>query len=196
MERIGNCRDGIVHGTRFLLPVVRGISFMTISLCAAGAIAAGVSGCTGGQRTEASELPRLRPATVSSTATRSVTPPKETAPVEILRAINPAIPVYAGAEFRADLKRLKRDLDSGGRTYLGQYRGFSPPKAYPPAHQQWRTMQINLGSAMQDPFIPDEGKPLDRNVLLQISESESGPATVIRYVITPRPIDTAQVIVQ
>ena len=81
-------------------------------------------------------------------------------------------------------------------TYLGQYRGFSPPKAYPPAHQQWRTMQINLGSAMQDPFIPDEGKPLERNVLLQISESESGPATVIRYVITPRPVDAAQVIVQ
>ena len=86
MERIGDRRDGIVHGTRFLLPVVRGIRFMTISLCAAGAIAAGVSACTGGQRTEAGELPRLRPATASSTATRSVIPPKETAPVEILRA--------------------------------------------------------------------------------------------------------------
>jgi hypothetical protein len=57
-------------------------------------------------------------------------------------------------------------------------------------------MQINLGTAMRDPFIPEEGRSLERNVLLQISESEGDAATVIRYIITPRALDMPQVVVQ
>ncbi|MGK2858085.1 MAG: hypothetical protein ACSLFQ_12855 [Thermoanaerobaculia bacterium] len=179
-------------------------------------MALGLSGCTGGQRSEAGEVPRIRAATASAA---SIPQPKQPSVRESLDTIDPAIPVYAGAEFRADLTLhdaagIRDQFGAPAEvytltstdpfpmvwhyyvTYLGQYRGFEPPKPYPPANQQWRTMQINLASAMQDPFIPEEGRRLGRNVLLQISEIESGQATVIRYVITPRAVDAPQVVVQ
>jgi hypothetical protein len=199
---------------------VRGRLHNSILLCATAALAFGVAGCTGGQRTEAGELPRVRPATAASTKTApAVVMPKQPSPAEALRSIHPDIPVYASAQFRPDLTLhdeagIRSQFGSPAEvytltstdsfpmvwhyyvTYLGQYRGFAPPKAYPPARQQWRTMQINLGTAMRDPFIPDTGRPLERNLLLQISESEGDAATVIRYIVTPRAIDAPQVVVQ
>lgn len=219
MKRTANGLVGIGHGTCFLLSVVRGLRLPTIYLCMATATAIGMAGCTGGQRTEAGELPKIRPATAVAASPNATSQPRQPTASESLHAIHPAIPVYAGAQFRPDLTLhdaagIREQFGAPAEvytltstdsfpmvwhyyvTYLGQYRGFAPPKPYPPAHQQWRTMQINLGSAMQDPFIPEEGRPLDRNVLLQITESESGPATVIRYVITPGAIDAPQVVVQ
>lgn len=216
MEPFGHRRDGIAEGALFLLSLVRGLRLSTVYLCAAGAVALGLSGCTGGQRSEAGEIPKIRPATATAV---SIPQPKQPSVRESLHAINPAIPVYAGAEFRADLTLhdaagIRDQFGAPAEvytltstdpfpmvwhyyvTYLGQYRGFAPPKAYPPANQQWRTMQINLASAMQDPFIPEEGRPFGRTVLLQISEIESGQATMIRYVITPRAVDVPQLVVQ
>jgi hypothetical protein len=178
-----------------------------------------VAACTGGQRTEAGEVPKIRPATRTAASITPVATPKQPTPAEALHAIHPDIPVYASAQFRPDLTLHDEagirqqfgspaevyTLTSGDSfpmvwhyyvTYLGQYRGFRQPKPYPSARQQWRTMQINLGTAMRDPFIPDEGRPLERNVLLQISESEGDAATVIRYIITPRALDMPQVVVQ
>lgn len=219
MKRAESRRAGIARGTLFLLPLVRGLRLPTIYLCVAVATAFGVAGCTGGQRSEAGELPSIRPATAAATSVNITATPKQPTPGEKLRAIHPAIPVYAGAQFRPDLTLhdeagIREQFGAPAEvytltstdsfpmvwhyyvTYLGQYRAFAPPKPYPPAQQQWRTMQINLASAMQDPFIPDEERPLERNVLLQITESESGPVTVIRYVITPRALDMPQVVVQ
>ena len=219
MKLVESHRAGIAPGTLFLLPVVRGLRLPTIYLCVAIATAAGVAGCTGGQRSEAGEIPSIRAATTAAASTTNAAQPKQPTPGETLRAIHPAIPVYAGAQFRPDLTLhdetgIREQFGARAEvytltstdsfpmvwhyyvTYLGQYRAFAPPTAYPPAQQQWRTMQINLASAMQDPFIPDEGNPLGRNVLLQITESESGPVTVIRYVITPRALDMPQVVVQ
>ncbi len=39
---------------------------------------------------------------------------------------------------------------------------------------------------MQDPFIPgDTLKPGDRQITLQVAETEAAPKTVIRYIIMP-----------
>ena len=47
---------------------------------------------------------------------------------------------------------------------------------------------------MQDPFIPgDMLKPGDKQVTLQVAETEAEPKTVIRYVITQKPIASAEV---
>jgi hypothetical protein len=56
-------------------------------------------------------------------------------------------------------------------------------------------MQINLGTAMRDPFMPDPAGDLRKPVLLQLTESESSPHTVIRYIVTGGAVETAQVIV-
>ena len=48
---------------------------------------------------------------------------------------------------------------------------------------------MQLNQAMQDPFIPgDTLKPGDKQVTLQIAETEAEPKTVIRYIVTPQPI--------
>lgn len=132
-----------------------------------------------------------------------------------LGAISKAIPIYHGAHFNADLS--KRDEvqvrnqygpqakvytlatdDSFPQvfhyytTYLGQFRGFEPRDTYPPKQQQWRSLEVPLNQAMQDPFIPGQSlNPMGQQVILQIAETEAEPKTVIRYVVTPRGVAPA-----
>lgn len=132
-----------------------------------------------------------------------------------LAAINPAIPIYEGADFRDDLTRrdevtIRNRYGPGAEvytlasddsfpqvfhyytTYLAQFRGFPSQDTYPPSRKNWRTLEVKLNDAMQDPFIPGEG--LDRNgkqVTLQITETETEPKTVIRYIVTPKPATPA-----
>ena len=77
-------------------------------------------------------------------------------------------------------------------TYLAQFRAFPAQSPYPPEQQTWRTLEVQLNQAMQDPFIPgDMLKPDDKQVTLQVAETEAEPKTVIRYIVTPTPIATA-----
>jgi len=179
----------------------------TIALLATAILAAvfGLSSCTGGQQTHAGEFD------VAEADAHQPTPR------EALHALHPAIPVYAGAIFRNDLTaRDKREITSQfGEatevytlatndafpkvwhyyvTYLAQYRGFHPPRALPEEGRSWRTIQINLNTAMVDPFMPDPAGNLKQPVLLQLSESEGQPHTVIRYIVTGGTVETAQVI--
>jgi hypothetical protein len=46
---------------------------------------------------------------------------------------------------------------------------------------------VQLNQAMQDPFIPgDMLRVTDKQVMLQVAETEAEPKTVIRYIITPQ----------
>jgi hypothetical protein len=179
----------------------------TIVLLAAAALSAvlGLSSCTGGQQTEAGEFD------VAEATAHAPTPR------EAIRRIHPSIPVYAGASFREDLTardrmEITRQFGEPAEiytlatndafpkvwhyyvTYLGQYRGFQPPRALPNEGQSWRTIQINLATAMRDPFIPDPAGDLRQSILLQLSESDGEPHTVIRYIVTGGTVETAQVI--
>jgi hypothetical protein len=70
-------------------------------------------------------------------------------------------------------------------TYLAQFRAYPPQPPFPP-QQNWRTLEVQLNQAMQDPFIPgDTLKAQDKQVTLQVAETEAEPKTVIRYIITP-----------
>ena len=72
-------------------------------------------------------------------------------------------------------------------TYLAQFRAFPAQSPYP-APQTWRTLEVQLNQAMQDPFIPGEAlDPNGKQITLQIAETESEPKTVIRYIVTPGP---------
>lgn len=190
--------------------------FRSFSVLACGAIAIGFAGCTGGQRTEAGEITPIRAATPSAAtaATAAIQPS------QALHSIHPGIPVYSGAQFRPDLTvhdevEIRRQFGQPAEvytltasdsfpkvwhyyvTYLAQYRAFRPPKPFPPDNQSWRTMQVNLNTAMQDPFIPEDASGgLRKTVLLQISESESAPGTVIRYIITNTQVEAPQLVVQ
>lgn len=158
-------------------------------------------GCTGGSESSAAE--EKQPARHAE-----ATQPQVDARVE-LQQISDAIPVYAGAEYRDDL--TKRDLvmirnQYGPQaqvytlatdasfpqvyhyytTYLAQFRGFPARDTYPSQRQQWRTLEVKLNEAMQDPFIP--GRALTsgtKQVILQVAETEAEPRTVIRYIVTP-----------
>ncbi len=168
------------------------------------------AGCTGGKESNAAEeqLPKKNPIVVSQT-----TPPPAQAPaldpIQQLKSINHAIPVYAGAQFREDLTRHDEVMirnqygplaqvytmatnDSYPQvyhyytTYLAQFRAYPPQMPYPPEQQSWRTMDVNLNQAMQDPFIPgDTISTSGKQVTLQIAETEAEPKTVIRYIVTP-----------
>jgi hypothetical protein len=47
---------------------------------------------------------------------------------------------------------------------------------------------------MQDPFIPgDTLKAGDKQVTLQVAETEAEPKTVIRYIVTPEAISSAPI---
>jgi hypothetical protein len=171
-----------------------------ITLSAAVAL---LTGCTGGQEGSAAE--QERPAKKVEAATPQ--PPPVDARQQI-KSISKSIPIYAGAKYSEDLTRhdtvmvrnqygpnaevytLASD-DSYPQvyhyytTYLSQFRAFQPGPPYPP-QQQWRSLEVQLNDAMQDPFIPgDTIKAGDKQVLLQISETEAEPKTVIRYIVMP-----------
>jgi hypothetical protein len=160
--------------------------------------------CTGGTESKASEE---KPA-VSNEA---VAPKPVVHAQDALAAIHPAIPIYEGAEFREDLTRsdevtIRNRYGPGAAvytlasddsfpqvyhyytTYLSQFRAFPAPNPYPPSQKNWRTLEVQLNQAMQDPFIPGEALDLaGQQVILQVSETETQPKTVIRYIVTPRP---------
>ena len=160
-----------------------------------------LASCTGGSETTAAE---------STEPTREA--PVQQTPLNARRelgGINEAIPIYEGAQLREDLTRrdevmIRNKYGAGAQvftlatddsfpqvyhyytTYLAQFRAFPAQDTYPPEQQNWRTLEVNLNQAMQDPFIP--GEALDANgkqVTLQIAETEAEPRTVIRYIVTP-----------
>ena len=174
-----------------------------------------LTACTGGQEGKAAEEVAPRKNGITTTAPVATQPPQVDAKAA-LKSINAAIPIYAGAKYRDDLTRrdsvmIKNQYGPNAEvytlatddsfpqvyhyytTYLAQFRAF-PTQAPYPAAQTWRTLEVQLNQAMQDPFIPgDTLKPADRQVTLQVAETEAEPKTVIRYVITPRPIPSTEV---
>jgi len=173
------------------------------------------SGCTGGQEGSAAEeqQPKKNPIQ-SENGPATVTQPQPATPLDArkeLKTISAAIPVYANAQYRDDLTRrdsvmIKNQYGQQAQvltlatddsypqvyhyytTYLAQFRAYPPPQPFPP-QQQWRTLEVHLNDAMRDPFIPgDTLKTTDKQVTLQIAETEAEPKTVIRYIITPQPI--------
>ncbi len=161
------------------------------------------SGCTGG--TESNAAGEQAPPREAPEAARNVDPQ------QAIAGINDAIPLYTGAQYRDDLTRRDEAMirnkygqtaqvytlatdDSFPQvyhfytTYLAQFRGFPAQETYPPEQKNWRTLEVHLNQAMQDPFIP--GRALDphgKQVTLQIAETEAEPRTVIRYIVTDRP---------
>lgn len=180
-----------------------GVPIVTCVLALALALGSGLlSGCTGGSETKASDKAETAGESTGQT------------PVDATKAIaqiNPAIPLYTGAQYREDLSHrdqvmIRNQYGEGARvytlatddsfpqvyhyytTYLAQFRAFPAQDTYPPERKEWRTLEVQLNQAMQDPFIP--GKALDPNgkqVTLQIAETEADPKTVIRYIVTNRP---------
>src|SRR5207249_9128506 len=131
-----------------------------------------LGGCTGGQEGSAAEeqLPKKNPITASEGP--ALQPPAVDARKE-LRSINPAIPIYAGAKYRDDLTRrdsvmIRNQYGAGSEvytlatddsfpqvyhyytTYLAQFRAYPSQPPYPPP-QNWRTLEVQLNQAMQDP---------------------------------------------
>jgi hypothetical protein len=172
--------------------------------------------CTGGSETTAAEEPTPKK---NGVETSSVAP--ELDPRSKLESIGKAIPLYAGARYREDLTRrdavmIRNEYGPGAEvytlatddsypqvyhyytTYLAQFRAFPPLNPYPPEQQQWRTLEVHLNEAMQDPFIPGEALQSQKQVMLQVAETEAEPKTVIRYIITPTTpqVANAPVVVQ
>jgi hypothetical protein len=173
--------------------------------------------CTGGRESNAAEeqLPKKNPI---ATATAPAPPPAVDVNQQ-LKSISPAIPMYAGAEYRDDLTRrdevmIRNQYGAGAEvytlatddsfpqvyhyyvTYLGQFRAWPVQPPFPAEQQNWRTLEIPLNQAMQDPFIPgDTIPPSGKQVTLQIAETEAEPHTVIRYIVTPAPVDRSQLAV-
>jgi hypothetical protein len=182
--------------------------FVAVALSAALLLA----GCTGGQEGSAAEeqAPKRNPINTATTASQ----PQPPAPVDAkkeLKTISAAIPIYANAQYREDLTRRDSVMirnqygpkaevytlatdDSYPQvyhyytTYLAQFRAYPAQPPYPP-QQNWRTLEVHLNQAMQDPFIPgDTLKVGDKQVTLQVAETEAEPKTVIRYIVTPEAI--------
>ena len=167
--------------------------------------------CTGGKESSAAEEPQPKKNGIAQSQPESQQTPAAVDAQNDLKAISRAIPIYAGARYRDDLTRhdevmIKNQYGPQSEvytlatddsypqvyhyytTYLGQFRAFAPQNPYPPEQQNWRTLEVQLNQAMQDPFIP--GKALDPNgkqIVLQIAETEAEPKTVIRYIVTPAP---------
>jgi hypothetical protein len=139
-------------------------------------------------------------------------------PREELASISAAIPIYQGAEYQPDLTKHDETMirnrfgdeaevftlatdDSYPQvyhyyiTYLAQFRAFPAQTPYPRQKETWRTREVHLNEAMQDPFVPGQAlDPDGRQVILQIAETENRPRTVIRYIVTPAlpaPVATA-----
>ncbi|HVT05596.1 MAG TPA: hypothetical protein VHL58_19735 [Thermoanaerobaculia bacterium] len=200
---------------RFLKAAVATIVLITLTFL--------TSGC-GGQESSAGTIASAQQSkTVGTTATSSEPAPRpsSTEATKAIRAIGGSIPIYEGADFSSDLTQrdavnirnqfgAKAEVytlatdDSYAQVYhyyvmyLAQFRSYSPPPPYPPENQNWRTLQVNLNDAMQDPFVP--GQALDPNgahVILQLAETNAEPSTVIRYIVTPQGVTPpAQVAVQ
>lgn len=174
-------------------------------------LALSVVGCTGGQETSAKTLDAAEKAKA------------EGADVDVqarLSELSPSIPFYAGAEYRDDFTRRDEVMirnqygkdaevltlasdDSLPKiwhyyvTYLAQYRAYEPPAPFPPEKKDWRSLEVNLSEAMQDPFVPGTNlKSTDRNIILQVAETEAEPRTIIRYIVTPAAAPEAPVIAQ
>src|SRR5579872_4387896 len=164
------------------------------------------SGCSGRGSAAEEELPKRNPMT---TTAAPAAPAQSTPDVRSeLKAISAAIPIYAGARYRDDLTRrdsvnIHNEYGPSAQvitmatddsfpqvyhyytTYLAQFRAYPPQPPFPPP-QNWRTLEVQLNQAMQDPFIPgDTLKTTDKQVTLQVAETEAEPRTVIRYIITP-----------
>ena len=185
-----------MHG-RFATAALLG----TLVLLLAGA-------CTGGTESKAAD----GKTPVGTEAPASLPP---THAEQALAAIHPAIPIYEGADFREDLTlrdqvTIRNQYGPGAAvytlasddsfpqvyhyytTYLSQFRAYPAPDPYPPSQKSWRTLDVQLNQAMQDPFIPGEAlDPNGKQVMLQIAETETHPKTVIRYIVTPRPAAVA-----
>ena len=172
-----------------------------------------LASCNGGREGSAAEeqLPKKNPIATSSAAQ----PAPAVDVKQELTTISRAIPLYAGAAYRDDLTRrdavmVKNQYGPGAEvytlatddsfpqvyhyyvTYLAQFRGWSPQAPLPPEQQNWRTLEVPLNQAMQDPFIPGDTIPAaGKQVTLQIAETEAEPHTVIRYIVTPGPVQTA-----
>ena len=164
--------------------------------------------CTGGTESNAAEEQPLAQEAPAATAAEAADARRA------LTSISEAIPIYQGADFRTDLTSrdavmIRGRYGNGAEvytlatsdsfpqvyhyytTYLAQFRGFPAQETYPPAKKDWRTLEVQLNQAMQDPFIP--GRALDasgRQVTLQVVETEAEPRTVIRYIVTPAPAAT------
>ncbi|HEX9162697.1 MAG TPA: hypothetical protein VF980_13410 [Thermoanaerobaculia bacterium] len=174
------------------------------------------TGCTGGKESTAAEeqIPQKNPMTTTGQepagapgATAAAQPAVD--PRKVLNSIGPAIPIYAGARYRDDLSRrdevmVRNQYGPQARvytlatddsfpqvyhyytTYLAQFRAYPAQLPYPPGQQNWRTLEVQLNQAMQDPFIPGESlRPDGKQVVLQVAETEAEPKTVIRYIVTP-----------
>ena len=176
-----------------------------------------LAACTGGKESNAAEeqLPKKNPIAGAATTT-TPQPPVPVDPQKDLKSIAKAIPIYAGAQFRQDLTQRDEVMirnqygpqsqvytlatdDSYPQvyhyytTYLAQFRAYAPTNPYPPEQQNWRTLEVHLNDAMQDPFIPgDTLPPGGKHVTLQIAETEAEPKTVIRYIVTPQPPQPTQ----
>jgi len=177
---------------------------MLKGLAASFAFVLALAGCTGG---------------TESSAAVEQTPPKEAPvaqtpvdPQQVIGDINAAIPIYDGAQYREDLTHrdevmIRNRYGPGAEvytlatddsfpqvyhyytTYLAQFRAFPAQDTYPPEQQNWRTLEVQLNQAMQDPFIPGEAmNPNGKQVTLQIAETEAEPRTVIRYIVVPGPV--------
>lgn len=172
------------------------------------------TGCTGGKESNAAEeqIPKKNPIVASGSA-QNAQPPQAAAvdAKQEIKSVSKAIPIYAGAQYRDDLTRRDEVMirnqygpnahvytlatnDSYPQvyhyytTYLAQFRAYPPQVPIPPEGQSWRTMDVNLNQAMQDPFIPgDTISPNGTQVHLQVAETEAEPKTVIRYVVIPPP---------
>lgn len=170
-----------------------------------------VTGCTGGKESNAAEeqLPKKNPIVASQG--QPAAPFAAIDAHQQIKSINQAIPIYAGAQFRDDLTRhdevmIRNQYGPQARvytlatndsypqvyhyytTYLAQFRAYPPQSPFPPEQQSWRTMDVNLNQAMQDPFIPGDMIAADgKQVTLQIAETEAEPKTVIRYIVAPAP---------
>lgn len=171
------------------------------ALPAALLILAAATGCTGGSETKAADE-----ATPSREAPAA---PSNVDAAKAIATINPAIPLYEGAQYRDDLTHrdevmIRNRYGAGAKvytlatddsypqvyhyytTYLAQFRAFPSQETYPPEKEQWRNFEVHLNTVMQDPFIPGEAlDPNGQQVTLQIAETEAEPRTVIRYIVTP-----------
>jgi len=191
-------------------PLLKRLSMKTVLACIAATLL--LASCNGGRESHAEQS---TPKKTIVTATSPAPPPPTVDVREQLKTISPAIPLYAGATYRDDLTRRDSVMvrsqygpnaevytmasdDSFPQvyhyyvTYLAQFRAWQPQAPLPPEQQNGRSLEVPLNPAMQDPFIPGDTIPANgKQVTLQVSESEAEPHTVIRYIVTPAPVQTA-----